>query len=158
MGRNPHIDPLSGPGKVDEEMAMKALRTLGLENLAERPFGELSGGQKRLVMIARTLAQGGELFLFDEPTSFLDFRNQHLVLSVIRKLSKERTVLVSLHDPNQALTFCDTVFLLKDGGIIASGEPAEVLNEENLMELYRMKVKRFKADGGFFIYPLEVVG
>lgn len=139
-------------------MAMKALRTLGLENLAERPFGELSGGQKRLVMIARTLAQGGELFLFDEPTSFLDFRNQHLVLSVIRKLSKERTVLVSLHDPNQALTFCDTVFLLKDGGIIASGEPAEVLNEENLMELYRMKVKRFKADGGFFIYPLEVVG
>lgn len=157
MGRNPYIDPIIGPGKEDEEIAMKALNALGLENLADRPFSELSGGQKRLVMIARTLAQGGRLFLFDEPTSFLDFRNQHLVLDTIRKLSGDRLVLVSLHDPNQALTFCDMVFLLKEGRIIARGRPADVLTEEKLMELYGMRVKRMKADGSFFIYPVEVI-
>ncbi len=157
MGRNPYIDPVRGPGKGDEEIARDTLRVLGLESLADRPFSGLSGGQKRLVMIARTLAQGGRLFLFDEPTSFLDFRNQHLVLSVIRKLSRDRTVLVSLHDPNQAMAFCDTVFLLKEGRIIARGRPGDVLTEEKLRELYGMRVKRLKADGAFFISPVEVV-
>lgn len=139
-------------------MVMKVFCIFGFENFVERFFGEFSGGQKRFVMIVRMFVQGGEFFFFDEFILFFDFRNQYFVFSVIRKFLKERIVLVLFYDFNQVLIFCDMVFFLKDGGIIVSGELVEVFNEENLMELYRMKVKWFKVDGGFFIYFLEVVG
>ncbi len=67
MGRNPYINPIEGPGKKDKEATLQALRSLGLEKLKDRPFMELSGGEKRLVMIARAVAQAGGVFLFDEP-------------------------------------------------------------------------------------------
>jgi len=155
MGRNPHVNPLEGPGEDDEEKAWKALEALGITDLAEKPFTNLSGGQKRLILIARALAQEGELLLFDEPTSFLDFRNQHLVLSVIGGLAKDlgKLVLVSLHDPNQALLFCDTVFLMREGKVVASGRAEDVVTGENLEALYGVGVRLIEVDGLRFVVP-----
>ncbi|NJE48257.1 ABC transporter ATP-binding protein [Thermococcus sp. 9N3] len=153
MGRNPYVNPLRGPGEEDEELAWKSLEVLGLAELAERPFTELSGGQKRLVMLARSIAQGGRLLLFDEPTSFLDFRNQHVVLSAIRELGRGRLILVSLHDPNQAMAFCDSVFLLRSGSIFVSGRPQKVLTPENLSRLYKMPVEVIEVAGRRVIVP-----
>jgi iron complex transport system ATP-binding protein len=142
MGRNPHVG-LNGPKQADEMKTLEALASLGIDSLKNTPFTSLSGGQKRLALIARALAQDGALFLFDEPTSFLDFKNQVAVLSIIRKISKgtERSTLLSLHDPNLALTFCDVVFMMKEGIITTHGEVGQVINEQNLYELYGLATK-----------------
>ncbi|WP_050003637.1 ABC transporter ATP-binding protein [Thermococcus eurythermalis] len=153
MGRNPYVSPVTGPTTEDEKKALEALKALGIENLAERPFIELSGGQKRLAMIARSIAQDGRLFLFDEPTSFLDFRNQYLVLSAIRELGRKKLVLISLHDPNQAFAFCDVVFLLKDGSLMASGDPKIVMTSENLSELYGLPVAVGGVGDRIVVFP-----
>ncbi len=157
MGRNPHINPLSGPKRKDEEIVWKSMRSLGIEEFANKVFTDLSGGQKRLVMIARAIAQGGKLFLFDEPTSFLDFRNQYLILSTIRNLAKNVPILISLHDPNQALTFCDYIFLIKDGKIADNGIPKRILTEENLMRFYGIKTKKVEISEGSFLLPLKLM-
>jgi len=156
MGRNPHVNPLLGPGDDDVAKASEALNLLGLGKLEETPFNELSGGQKRLVIVARALAQGGELMVLDEPTSSLDFKNQYRVLLSIRKLSKEvgKLTLVSLHDPNQAMEFCDEVFLMKAGQIVRWGS-AEVINASSIAGLYDMDVVELQAGGRRFILPRE---
>jgi iron complex transport system ATP-binding protein len=137
MGRNPHIG-LRGPRPEDDALALAALRALDIEELRATPFTALSGGQKRLVLLARTLAQDSALLLFDEPTSFLDFRNQIVVLSRIRQIADQtrKLVLLSLHDPNHAMTFCDVVYLMKEGEITAWGEAEQALDEQNLYDLY----------------------
>ncbi|AHF79481.1 ABC transporter ATP-binding protein [Thermococcus paralvinellae] len=155
MGRNPYVNLFEGPKREDEDKALKALKMLGINDLKDRPFTSLSGGQKRLVLIARALAQDGKLLVFDEPTSFLDFKNQLLVLSVIEKIAEklEKLVLLSLHDPNLALTFCDEVFLMKDGKILMHGRIDEVVNEENLNLLYELKTRIVKIDDRKIVVP-----
>ncbi|GAB6101563.1 ABC transporter ATP-binding protein [Thermococcus atlanticus] len=154
MGRNPYINPIEGPGKKDEEATLQALRSLGLEKLKDRPFMELSGGEKRLVMIARAVAQAGGVFLFDEPTSFLDFRNKYEVMSVIKSLSEKKPVLVSLHDPNLALMYSERAFLLKKGEIMAGGRAEEVITSQNLSVLYDIPVEKVTAE---IMVPSEVI-
>ncbi len=141
MGRNPYINLLEGPKTDDEKIVLHYLRLLNIENLKDKPFTHLSGGQKRMVLIARGLAQEGKIMLFDEPTMSLDFKNQLLVLTVIEKISKKfnKCVLLSLHDPNLALLFCDELFLLKGGKIIREGIPNKTITEESMMELYNLK-------------------
>lgn len=156
MGRNPHVNVLIGPDGKDEEATWKALELLGIADLADRPFTKLSGGQRRLVMVARAIAQGGKLMILDEPTSFLDFKNQFLVLSVVRKIAErfKKIILLSLHDPNQAMRFCDVAFLLKGGKLIESGSVDEVLTVGTLDHLYDMRSRLVTADGIKFIIPL----
>jgi len=153
MGRNPYISPFATPSRRDEEIALEALRVLGIEHLAQSPFTSLSGGEKRLVLIARALAQGARLLLLDEPTSFLDFRNRIQVMSVIREVVEKtrRLALITLHDPNLASMFCDRVFMLKNGTIIASGG-RDIINRETLKRLYEMDVEIVNVGG----YPIIV--
>ncbi len=157
MGRNPYINFLEGPNRKDEIIALKALKVLGIEDLANKEFTSLSGGQKRMVLIARSLAHDGNLMIFDEPTAFLDFKNQLLVLSAIKKIAKNlnKIVLLSLHDPNMAFFFCDEVFLMKDGKIIANGSPKETITEENLVKLYGIKAKLIDVCGKRIALPDE---
>ncbi|NJE62236.1 ABC transporter ATP-binding protein [Thermococcus sp. 21S7] len=158
MGRNPHVNVFTGPDRNDERRAWKALRALGIEDLADRKFTSLSGGQKRLVIIARAVAQEGRLLIFDEPTSFLDFRNQLVVLSVIEKIARKlgKLILLSLHDPNLALIFCDEVFLMKGGQILAHGKAEEVITEETMNLLYGLRVRLSKVDGLPIVLPQKV--
>ena len=159
MGRNPHVNFLEGPKREDEKIALKTLKLLGIESLANKPFTSLSGGQKRLVLIARALAQEGVLMVLDEPTAFLDFRNQLVVLSAIERISRrfDKLVLLSLHDPNMAFFFCDEVFLMKDGKIIANGKVEEAITEENLAKLYGIKARLVDVCGKRIALPVEEV-
>ena len=108
----------SQPGKRDRDKADQAIAEVGLEPLRDRPYTELSGGERQLVMIARVLAQEPRVILLDEPLSHLDLANQARFLNLVKKLtSRGLTVLAVLHDPNLAFLSGDHFVFLKDGRV-----------------------------------------
>ncbi len=155
MGRNPYINPVKGPTGEDEERVDEVLELLGIKNMENRQFTSLSGGEKRLVLIARALAQDSKLVVLDEPTSFLDFKNRISILSIIRDVARKtgRLTLLTLHDPNLACLFCDKVYLLKAGRIIGSGVPDKIINEDNIEKIYGLEVKVIEIDNVRVIMP-----
>ncbi len=137
MGRTPHLGGISGPRPEDVEIARAAMEKIGIESLAKRPYTQLSGGQRQMVLIARALAQGSPIMVFDEPTSALDFRNQMVVWNTLKSLKSEgKILLVCTHDPNHALWFCDDLIVLKDGVLVAQGPVESLMTDELLEELY----------------------
>ena len=130
-------------------------RVVGISHLAKRPYTRISGGERQLALIARALTQEAPLLLLDEPTSHLDFRNQHLVLDTVRRIANDKglTVLMTLHDPNLAARFANHVIMLRDGAIQAEGPPEEVISEENLSRLYQIPVGLIAVDGQRLLYP-----
>ncbi len=154
MGRNPHLNPLLGPSKKDFELAKNALNMVGMGDYIKVPFIHLSGGQKRLVLLARSVVQDGKILLLDEPTAFLDFKNATLTMVTVKRMARElkKTVIVSLHDPNMAITFCDVVYLIKDGKIVASGTP-DIVNSDTIREVYEMETMEIPVNGSKFIVP-----
>ncbi|MGY6743250.1 MAG: ABC transporter ATP-binding protein [Cecembia sp.] len=137
MGRTSHIANFL---KISDEQYFKveeALQALSLGDLADKPFNQLSGGQRQMVLIARALAQETKLMLLDEPTSSLDFKNQLLIWRTLLQLKKEgKSVLVCTHDPNHVLWFCDRVLILDNKKLIADGPPKEVMTEQLLQQVY----------------------
>jgi len=142
-GRTPYLSALVVPSEKDYELAYQALEAVGCRELAERPYTQLSGGELRLVLIARALAQQPKILLLDEPTSHLDFKNKIMVMHIIKNLVRKRRIsaVISEHDPNIALAFSDKVMLMKEGRVIAYGKPGEVVNEETMKILYDMDVE-----------------
>jgi len=134
MGSAPRIKAWSAPGRIEKQKAMEILGEVGIEALTHRSFNHLSGGERQLVMLARALYQDAPVMLLDEPNSHLDFSNQHKVMKLTRELVKKRgvTALVSIHDPNLTLYYCDDVAMLKDGRIIACGTASEVMKDSIL--------------------------
>jgi iron complex transport system ATP-binding protein len=130
---------------------------LGIRSIAARPYTQLSGGQLQMVLLARALAQEAQVLLLDEPTVHLDFRNRHLVLSRIRDLAVHRglTVIMTLHDPNDAMQYADRVGLVSDGGLVALGTPQEVLTADNLGQLYGMPIEVL-TDGTRHVIVAEI--
>ena len=155
MGRACYVGLFSTPSKQDYYKAEESLKALGIYHLREKPYTQISGGERQLVLIARALAQEAGFMLFDEPTSNLDFKNQIRVLTMIKKLTRERniTVLLSLHDPNLAGIFADQIVMIKNGSVLKSGKPAEVLNEKFIEELYSISVRVLQTDSLRIIYP-----
>jgi iron complex transport system ATP-binding protein len=155
MGRAHRIGLFSSPSAEDERAALKALEKLGLADLAERPFDELSGGQRQLVIFARALATEADILILDEPTSALDLKNQGIILEWIRRLSREQglTVVFTTHLPHHAHVVADTTMLMLGEKEFLCGPTAEVITEENLHRLYGVALKRvqFEAEG-------EIVG
>lgn len=124
--------------RVDE-----TLERLGIASLAERGCGELSGGERQLVLLARALVQDAKTLVMDEPTANLDYGNQSRVMDCARNLALEGyTVIFSTHDPNQALLNATRALVLRDGGVLADGAPEAVLTEELLQDLYGIGVVR----------------
>jgi iron complex transport system ATP-binding protein len=141
-GRTPYLELLGIPSKKDYELALQALKLVGCEHLAERPYTQLSGGELRLVLIARALAQQPKVLLLDEPTSNLDFRNKITVMSILKNLARRGLLIITTeHDPNIVTMFSDEVILMKNGFIVAHGKPYEVINEENMKLLYDIDVE-----------------
>ncbi|MFJ8076604.1 ABC transporter ATP-binding protein [Streptomyces sp. NPDC096176] len=134
MGRSPHKRLLDGDTAEDHRLVESALESVDALDLSGRPFDRLSGGERQRVLIARALAQQPSLLVLDEPTNHLDIRHQLDVLGILRRLPA--TVLVALHDLNLAAYYCDRLYVLRDGGVTASGPPAEVLTAELLAEVY----------------------
>ena len=136
LGRKPYIK--WKPSEEDIDIVSHCLLRFHLEEIAHRQFNALSGGQKQTVLIARALAQTPQIYLFDEPVSFLDVRNQREIMTAARELVEHdgKTVIMVLHDLNMALRFADHVVIMKEGHVYAQGAPRDVITEENVLAVY----------------------
>ena len=155
MGRTAHGGLFAAPSAHDRTVARAMLERLGIAALAERPYTEISGGERQLALVARALAQEPRYIILDEPTASLDFGNQGKVMAQIRRLAAEGLgVLFTTHDPNQALRYADRVMLLRDGRALASGPAAALLTQDNLVALYGSAVEIVRdADGRLAFLP-----
>ena len=137
MGTTGTMNVLQRPGRRQQEAAMQALQRLGIEALAQRGIGTISGGERQLALIARALVQNAEILIMDEPTANLDFGNQQRVLAQIRALTaRGYTVLLSTHNPEHALHYAHRVLALQDGHIAADGPTETALTPQLLQTLY----------------------
>ena len=142
MGRAPHLGIFSTPSEKDYRIAEEALREVGIYHLKDRPYVELSGGARQLVIIARVLAQQPKILLLDEPTSHLDIKNQMAILRIVTKLAEQgMTIVMSTHFPRHALLFSSKVGIMVGGRFIAIGNPEEVVTEERLKKAYDIDIK-----------------
>ncbi len=142
MGRSAHIPAFRAPSLQDHAAVRETLQWLHMEHLMQRSFLELSGGQRRLVMIARALCQQARLLLMDEPTADLDFANQQLILDTIARLKAQGyCVLLSTHAPDIPFAVADHVLLLRDGQTIAFGETEKTLTQENLCAAFGVQME-----------------
>lgn len=136
MGRNPHKNLFSRDTKDDFAIIQDALERVGLATFAERSFNTLSGGEKQRVLVARALAQQARFLVLDEPTNHLDIRYQLEMLMLVKGLGV--TTLAALHDLNLAAQYCNRLFLLDQGSIVASGPPEEVLHPNLIRQVYHI--------------------
>ena len=137
----------------DERMVAWALETTGLSELADAPVASLSGGQAQRAWIAMALAQGSKVLLLDEPTTYLDVRYQLDILRLVRRLNAEFgiTVVMVLHDINQALCYSDEVVALADGRIVAQGAPREVVTPDVIKRVYGIDLDVVEVEGKPFV-------
>ncbi len=126
----------------DLDAVMGAMERLNITELGSRELSELSGGQKQKVLIARALVQEPDVFLFDEPTSSLDIKNQLEIMQLAREITTElhKTVVMVVHDLNMAVHFSDRVALMDGGQIVAFGPPKEILTPERIRRVYGVRV------------------
>jgi ABC-type cobalamin/Fe3+-siderophores transport system ATPase subunit len=126
----------------DAAIADEALELVGLAHERETPYTQLSGGERQLVLIARTLAQQPAVVLLDEPTSHLDFHNEALVLAIVARLAVQGlAVVMTSHRPDHALVYASRVALMRTGQFLAVGPPDEVMSEAQLRALYGIEVR-----------------
>ena len=147
MGRHPH----SKWGTLDEDLRIvhDMLCLIGIEDLADRNFNELSAGQHQKVMLARGLAQEPRIMFLDEPTSNLDVKYQLEITKMLRRLSREKNMLVIMisHDINIAAKYSDNIIMMHDGGIFALGKPVDVITAENIKHVYDVDAKVIMDEG-----------
>ena len=139
-GRHPHQTWYRQWSGDDETAVGEALRWTGMTEFAERTVDTLSGGQRQRVWISMALAQGTEILLLDEPTTFLDLAHQVDVLDLVERLHREmrRTVVMVLHDLNLAARYAGRLIAMRDGRIVADGRPEEVLTTELLRTVFEL--------------------
>lgn len=142
------------PGKEELIRADQAFDRLGINHLKYRKLSEISGGERQMILIARSLVRDTPYIIMDEPTSSLDYRNQLNVMEIAKNLSKDgKTVILSTHNPSFALFYTDNTIILKDGMIYKSGKSSEVINEENLSFVFDRDINFATVDGKKIIYP-----
>ena len=141
-GRHPHQKMLARWNAHDYQIVAESLVATGTAELADRAVDELSGGQRQRVWIAMALAQETGILLLDEPTTFLDVAHQVDVLDLLTDLNRERgtTIVMVLHDMNMAARYADHLFAMRDGAIVASGTPAEVITRECIGTVFGLDV------------------
>ncbi|RBY92826.1 ABC transporter ATP-binding protein [Blastococcus sp. TF02A-30] len=142
-GRHPHQNWLRQWSRDDEAVVAEALEWTDMAGLGDRPVDALSGGQRQRAWISMALAQGTDLLLLDEPTTYLDLSHQIDVLELVGRLHAERgrTVVVVLHDLNLAARYAQRLVAMKDGALVASGTPAEVLTEQLLADVFDLDAR-----------------
>ena len=149
MGRSPHLGFLEAPGMQDQLIVNKVLKELDIPMMfLERELTQLSGGERRLILIARALVQEPQALILDEPTAHLDLGNKSRALQVIMEMSKAgRTMVFSSHDPNEALLIAEHVVILNEGRVVTQGTPEDVITESLLKEVYGVNVRIFRENG-----------
>ncbi|MFD9475971.1 MULTISPECIES: ABC transporter ATP-binding protein [Streptomyces] len=141
-GRHPHQSWLRQWSSDDADVVARALAMTGVSDLADRPVDALSGGQRQRVWISMTLAQGTDLLLLDEPTTYLDLAHAIDVLDLVDDLHESGcTVVLVLHDLNLATRYSDNLIVMKAGSILAQGHPRDVITAELLYEAFGLRAK-----------------
>ena len=150
MGRNPHLGLFQYESARDMDITWQAMEKTATQSLAERRVGELSGGEIQRIVIARVLAQEPKSILLDEPTANLDINYQVEILDLIKNLCLENNlaVVITLHDLNLASQYCGRLILLNNGRVHAQGTPSEVINSQNIKEVYG-------ADNCVYTHPVN---
>lgn len=139
----------AGLDEKNQEQVERAMALTGLLPLRDRRIGTLSGGQRQRAFIAMALAQDTKLLFLDEPTTSLDVRYQVEILRLVERLNREQgiTIVMVLHDINQALAYSDEVIGLKDGRVAVQGAPEDVIDSDSLQTLYGIRLPVFHAEG-----------
>ncbi len=150
MGSAARVKAWSAPGREELHKALQIMGEVGIQHLGTRPFNQLSGGEKQLVMLARALFQDAPIMLLDEPNAHLDFSNQHKMMGLMREVVKKRgvTALITLHDPNLTLYYCDQVLMIKNGRAIAEGPTSAVMKEQTLRQVLGENIQTDFTRGG----------
>ncbi len=153
MGRAPHLTIFSKPSKKDIELAKEALKFVGINDYKGRGILEISSGERRLVIIARTIVQEPEILLMDEPTSFLDPKHEVEIMELVKELSERmgKTVIVTLHNLDLAVKYSDYLVFMKNGEIVGKGKTQEILSEEILEKVYDIKMRIVDFNGSKII-------
>ncbi|MFE3517797.1 ABC transporter ATP-binding protein [Streptomyces sp. NPDC059166] len=139
-GRHPHQSWLRQWSSDDVDVVERSLAMTGIADLADRPVDQLSGGQRQRVWISMTLAQGTDLLLLDEPTTYLDLAHAIDVLDLVDDLHESgRTVVMVLHDLNLATRYSDNLIVMKAGSVLAQGHPRDVVTAELLEEAFGLR-------------------
>jgi iron complex transport system ATP-binding protein len=153
LGRRPYLN--WKPKRQDIDMVGDIIDRMNLGDLAMRDLGEISGGERQKVVIAKAIVQEPRVLLFDEPTTFLDLKYQLKIMNFIRTLINEKRLcaVITTHDLNHALQFADRIAVLKDGKIFAFGPPA-VLTEEVVREVYDVEAAFYRHNDKPFMIPV----
>jgi len=143
LGRIPFLKPFAEESKFDKQFVANALELVGISELKERRFDELSGGERQKVILAMALAQQPRLLLLDEPIVHLDIAHQVEILELVKGFNVEQglTVIGAMHDLNLAALYFDRLVLLKEGKVWADGTPAQVLTEDIIRDVFTASVK-----------------
>lgn len=139
-GRFPHQKGFGKMRKEDEDIVTWALQSTGIEEFRERPIEALSGGQRQRAWIAMALAQQTEILILDEPTTYLDLAHQLEILKLLEELNKKQgtTIVMVIHELNNAARFADHMIGVKKGKVVCQGTAHEVMTKENLKELFNI--------------------
>lgn len=153
FGRTPHQKMMQGKSEEDERLINWALEITNLSDYRDREVSRLSGGQRQRVWIAMALAQNTKILFLDEPTTYLDIRYQIEILELVKKLNREFgiTIIMVLHDINQAIHYSDRIIGMADGVVCANGDPEEVITKEVIKKLYDIELDITKIEGKKFV-------
>lgn len=158
-GRVPYQNLLSRNAEEDDEAIDWALTCTNLQEIRHRHLEQLSGGQRQRVWIALALAQKSEILCLDEPTTYLDIYYQIELLELVKTLNKEHglTIVMVLHDMNQAIKYSDYVILMKDGHVLTEGVPQQVMTKEIIKEVYGVEVLvETHERTGMYMVPVSI--
>ena len=153
FGRTPHMKMMQGRSDEDERLIQWAMEVTNIEKYRNREASRLSGGQRQRVWIAMALAQNTKILFLDEPTTYLDIRYQIEILELVKKLNQEFgiTIIMVLHDINQAIYFSDKVIGMKDGLVAVQGNPQDVISRESIKQLYGIELDVTQVEGKTFV-------
>lgn len=134
MGRTPHKKLMETDNDEDYELARKALELVGMAKMSDRKFNTLSGGERQRVLMARALTQQPEALILDEPTNHLDIQYQLQILQIVKGLGIE--VFAAMHDLNLAISYCDYLYVMSRGTVVAEGNPEAILTPDLIREVF----------------------
>ena len=137
MGRTPHKRSMEMDNDEDRRIVRDALEKVNMYEMRDRSFSSLSGGEQQRIILARALAQETPCLILDEPTNHLDVKYQLEVLDIVKELGC--TTLCALHDLNLAAEYCDRIYILLDGRVVAEGPPEDIITESLIERVYGVK-------------------
>lgn len=154
MGRNPHKRLFDRINEEDMQIIKKAMQMTDVWDLKDQTLLNLSGGQRQRAFIALALSQGTDIIFLDEPTTYLDINYQYEILDLLKKLNREynKTIVMVIHDLNQAEAYADNVILMSQGKIINEGNPSEVITENSINKIFKLKCEKVFSSNGVGCY------